>query len=108
VPEQQRADGIKSRAHVGQEVEGGRFLGEGAAVSGGQRDLLDLLVALPVLPESFPHKLQFTMQAVLVAKGSDPVNQRRVYSLVVGRTVVRAAVDVEIGVKGFAINFMAH
>jgi hypothetical protein len=51
----------------------------------------DLLVSVAVLPEGGPHKLQFTMQALLVTRGSGPVHQHGEYSLFVGRMVVRVS-----------------
>jgi hypothetical protein len=67
---QQPTDAIESRADVGQKGDRVRFLwwrcdllrwAEGPSV---------LSVAVTVLPESGPKKLQFTLQAVLVTKGS--------------------------------------
>jgi hypothetical protein len=68
----------------------------------------DLSVAVAVLPESGPEKLQFTMQAVLVTKGSGHVCQRGEYGLFDTRMVVRVGVEAEVRVSGFAVNLMAQ
>jgi hypothetical protein len=65
-------------------------------------------IAVAVLPESGPEKLQFTIQAVLVTKGSGCVCQHGDYGLFVGRMVVRIGVQVEVRVNGCSVNLMAQ
>jgi hypothetical protein len=48
------------------------------------------------------------VQALLVTKGKRPVYQCGEYSLLIGRMVVRVAVEVEVSVRGFAVNLMAQ
>jgi hypothetical protein len=48
------------------------------------------------------------MQALLVRKGTCPVYHCGEYSLLIGRMVVRVVVEVEVSVRGFAVNLMAQ
>jgi hypothetical protein len=68
----------------------------------------NLCVAVAVLPESGPENIPFTVQALLVTKGTCPVYQRGEYSLLVGRMVVGVGIEVEVGVSGFAVDLMAQ
>jgi hypothetical protein len=48
------------------------------------------------------------VQALLVTKGTYPVYQCGEYSLLVGRMVVRVGVELEVSVRGFAVDLMAQ
>jgi hypothetical protein len=89
---------IEIHVYVGQEGDLGTFLWCWCNSVWWVEGLSDLSVTVAVLPEGGPQKLQFSMQALLITKGSGPVHQHGVYSLLVGRMVVRIGVEVEISV----------
>jgi hypothetical protein len=75
VPGLQPADAVECRAYVRQEGDRGRLL-RGRYDSRRWVDSpSDLFFSVAVLPESGPEKLHFTMQTLLVTKGTGPVYQ---------------------------------
>jgi hypothetical protein len=66
---------------------------------------MDLQVAVTILHESFPEKLQLIMQVIMIKQGTGPVHQREKHSLFVGRVVVGVGMETEVGMCGLAVLY---
>jgi hypothetical protein len=70
--------------------------------------LSDLPVTVAIPLESVLEKLQLIMKTFVITQGSGPMYQRRKHSLFVGRVVMIAGVEIEVGMCGFTVDSMAQ